>query len=64
MRSEPDRHVKEAIKESAFNGTHFRSTGYTTTSVFQVFIDNDDVNPAYDRKEKAYINDPDKYDGN
>jgi hypothetical protein len=64
MKSEPDRHVKEVIEESAFDGTHFRLTGYITTSAFQAFIINDGVNLAYNRKEKAHTNDPDKYDSN
>jgi hypothetical protein len=64
MRSKPDRHIREATEESAFSRTHFKPTGYAVIPVFQPFTGNDDINLAYDRKEKAYINDPDKYDSN
>jgi hypothetical protein len=64
MKSKPDRYVKEVTEESAFDKIHFRPTRYITTSIFQAFIGNDGINPAYNRKEKVRINDLDKYDGN
>jgi hypothetical protein len=64
MRSEPDRYVKKVTEESAFGGIHFKPINYVVIPVFQPFISNDDVNPVYDRKEKAYINDFNKYDSN
>jgi hypothetical protein len=64
MRSETDRHAREAIKKNAFGGTCFKVTRIVIKSSFRAFKEIDNINPVYDRKEKSRVSDPEKFDGN
>jgi hypothetical protein len=64
MKSESDQHTREAIEENAFSETYFKATGIAAKTIFRSFKGENSTNPAYDRKEKSRISDPEKFDSN
>jgi hypothetical protein len=64
MKSEPDRHTREATKENAFDGTYFKVTDIVTKIIFRTFKGENDINPVYNYKKKSQTSDLEKFNNN